>query len=748
MNSGALTVPIPLQSELTGVGDSISGSIRSFADKFHMSPSPTATLSAGVTMAPTYAPSSPVYSPSAAFQPVTGSPQNVVSRGVGDSFGAPSMPMEPLASFLASASSSPEAPSRVAAPRVPPVTSISRVVKTEAGTAAVPASPSRSVRVMLPSPGSPSRRPADLAPAPTSPLACQVQGSRPTINGGDSPKKLSEKMHEAVKEQFHEGQWERCDEGGSHRDGVLRRLCSSSTDVVNQRESYRSKGKKQPTTCFSGFFKHQDPVKKVDVLLVGGGIMSATLALLLKQLEPDWKIVIVERLAEVAQESSNGWNNAGTGHSALCEPNYTPEAGKSVDIHKAVTVNENFQLSRQYWAHLAEKGLVHPDKFISTTPHMTFAHGEEQIAWLKKRFNALKDHPLFQGMEYTEDPEKMKTWAPLMMQGRDDKERCAFTRVPYGTDVDFGELTKELTKAFVALGGDVQLMTNVCDFAKDESGLYDETWIVTTRKMKGLGRKPTQYRARFVFIGAGGYALPLLQKTKIPEIRGFMGFPISGEFLVCQNPDVVARHSSKVYGKAAIGAPPMSVPHLDARKIGGKPMLLFGPFAGFSPRFLKSGSLMDLFRSIRLDNIVPAAAAGLRNLDLSRYLIGQLLSTKSQKLEELKNFMPEAEAEDWSLVTAGQRVQIMKRDPQKTGVLQFGTEVVSSNGIAGLLGASPGASTAVQVALDVLANCFSEDMERWSPQLSTMIPSFGTRLSEAGHLSETLRRRTAQALHL
>ncbi|CAK9011638.1 Probable malate:quinone oxidoreductase (MQO) (Malate dehydrogenase [quinone]) [Durusdinium trenchii] len=464
-----------------------------------------------------------------------------------------------------------------------------------------------------------------------------------------------------------DGFWERCDEGGSHRKGLSRRLSSSMQDVVNQRESYRATKASRPASCFEGLFKHQDPVKKVDVLLVGGGIMSATLALLLKQLEPDWKIVMIERLAEVAQESSNGWNNAGTGHSALCEPNYTPEAGKTVDIHKAVTVNENFQLSRQYWAHLAEKGLVSPSKFISQTPHMTFAHGEEQIAWLKKRFEALKGHPLFQGMEYTEDPEKMKSWAPLMMEGRDDKERCAFTRVPDGTDVDFGELTKELTKAFISLGGDVQLMTTVCDFAKDQSGLYDETWIVTTRKSQGLSRKPTQYRARFVFIGAGGYALPLLQKTKIPDVRGFMGFPISGEFLVCQNPEVVAKHGSKVYGKAAIGAPPMSVPHLDARVIGGKPMLLFGPFAGFSPRFLKTGSLMDLFRALKLHNVVPAAAAGLRNLDLTRYLLGQLLSTKSQKLQELRSFLPEAEAEDWSLVTAGQRVQIMKRDPKKIG---------------------------------------------------------------------------------
>lgn len=719
-------MPVPLQTELTGgLGDTLSGS------RSYTTISPKASSMAGATLAPQYPPSSPVYSPSA---PVT---------YTGESSGA-HLPMEPLAAFLASPNSSPKVmapPLPATLPTLPPVSSRSRLIPARAvEVPEVPGSPVRTFRVVTTqSPGSPSR---SLAAAPV--LAASLP-----VRQDASPTKSLLHLHGVNGEEAFAGAgWEKCDEGGSHRAGVLRRLCSSSYDVVNQRENYRSTKAAKTTSCFSGLFKHQDPVKKVDVLLVGGGIMSATLALLLKQLEPTWKIVIVERLSEVAQESSNGWNNAGTGHSALCEPNYTPEAGKGVDIHKAVTVNENFQLSRQYWAYLAQKGLVNPDKFISTTPHMTFAHGEEQIAWLKKRFNALKDHPLFQGMEYTEDPETMKKWAPLMMEGRKDGERCAFTRVPYGTDVDFGELTKELTKAFVSLGGDVQLMTEVSDFAKDESGLYDETWIVKTRKTKGLSRKATQYRARFVFIGAGGYALPLLQKTRIPEIRGFMGFPISGEFLVCQNPDLVERHGSKVYGKAAIGAPPMSVPHLDARKIGGKPVLLFGPFAGFSPRFLKSGSLMDIFKSLRLHNILPAAVAGLRNLDLSWYLLGQLLSTKSQKLDELRNFVPEAEAEDWSLVTAGQRVQIMKRDPKKTGVLQFGTEVISSDGLAGLLGASPGASTAVQVTLDVLASCFRDDMERWSPQLLTMIPSFGCRLSETPGLAETLRRRTAQDLQL
>eukprot|EP00930_Biecheleria_cincta_P044808 TRINITY_DN3085_c0_g1_i1.p1 TRINITY_DN3085_c0_g1~~TRINITY_DN3085_c0_g1_i1.p1 ORF type:complete len:789 (+),score=149.81 TRINITY_DN3085_c0_g1_i1:28-2367(+) len=542
------------------------------------------------------------------------------------------------------------------------------------------------------------------------------------------------------------------EEGGSHKAGLHRRLSSNVDDIVNDRESFKGKPSEASSTwgCFDGLremLRPAEPAEEVDVVLVGGGIMSATVGLLLKQLEPSWKIVICERLGAVAMESSNGWNNAGTGHSALCEPNYTPAKGDTVDISKAVTVNENFQLSRQYWSHLVQTGLIKdPENFINVTPHMTFVHGDEHVDWCKKRFEALVKHPLFQGMEYTEDKKKMSEWAPIMMEGRDPDEKCAMTRVPYGTDVDFGELTRNLTKAFMSLGGIVRLFTEVTDLKRVDGALYDGAWSVTTKDSKGSCRK--QYSAKFVFVGAGGYALPLLQRSGIPEIRGFMGFPISGEFLVCQNPEVALRHKNKVYGKAAIGAPPMSVPHLDSRTIGGQPLVLFGPFAGFSPRFLKSGSLLDLFKSIRTHNILPAAAAGLQNLDLTVYLVKQLMASKSKKLSELREFMPNAKDEDWTLVTAGQRVQIMKKDPNKIGVLQFGTEVVSAEdgSIAGLLGASPGASTAVQVALDVVAKCFPKEFETWTPKIQEMIPSFGTRLSDNPAFAAHLHRDSAASL--
>merc|ERR1719254_165348 len=331
-------------------------------------------------------------------------------------------------------------------------------------------------------------------------------------------------------------------------------------------------------------------------------------------------------------------------------------------------------------------------------------------------------------MEYAEDVKTLRDWAPLMMEGRASTDKVALSRCTVGTDCDFGALTRELGKGFMKLGGNLLLFHTVSGLKKEADG----RWLLTVKK-NDLGAKVCQVRSKFIFVGAGGWALLLLQKSKIPEIRGFMGFPISGEFLVCQNPAVVDKHPCKVYGKAAIVAPPMSVPHLDKRIIGGKHMLLFGPFAGFSPRYLKTGSLMDLFKSIRLHNLVPAAAAGLQNLDLTVYLVKQLLASDNKKFAELMNFVPNAKPSDWLLVTAGQRVQIMKRDPKKVGILQFGTEVVSAadGSICGLLGASPGASTAVQVALDVLAKCFGKShMPQWSDTIKKMIPSYGTKLSD------------------
>jgi malate dehydrogenase (quinone) len=485
--------------------------------------------------------------------------------------------------------------------------------------------------------------------------------------------------------------------------------------------------------------------KPIDVALIGGGIMSATLGTLLKQLEPTWDIKIFERLSDVALESSNPWNNAGTGHSALCELNYTPEREDgSIDISSAVKVNEQFQVSRQFWTHLLKVGaLPDPSAFINSTPHMSFVWGEENVEYLRKRFEALKDHPLFEGLEYSEDASVIRGWAPLLIPGRKKSQPIAATRVAAGTDVDFGALTKLLINYLTSNGAELIVEESVSKIKRKNGN-----WRLTTRHT--VGNAPEFYDARFVFVGAGGYALNLLQKSGIKEIRGFGGFPVSGEFLRTDNQEIVKRHQAKVYGKPALGAPPMSVPHLDTRVVDGEASLMFGPYAGFSPKFLKSGSWFDLIASIRWHNLIPMIAAGASNLGLVKYLVGQLLARPSTKFDALTEFFPDGNPEDWYRITAGQRVQVIKKDAKKGGVLQFGTEVVAAadGSIAGLLGASPGASTAVPIMLGVLEKCFPAQLEGWQPKLAAMVPSFGTQLSENPKIADKTMAETAKALEI
>ena len=487
--------------------------------------------------------------------------------------------------------------------------------------------------------------------------------------------------------------------------------------------------------------------KPVDVALIGGGIMSATLGALLQQLEPDWDIQIFERLDDLALESTNPWNNAGTGHSALCELNYTPErADGSIDIASAVKVNEQFQVSRQFWSFLVETGaLPEPTSFINATPHMSFVWGEENVEYLRKRFEALKDHPLFRGMEYSEDARVIRSWAPLMIPGRRKSQPIAATRIASGTDVDFGSLAHLLTKKLIAGGADLNTEVLVTGLKRTRDGLWN---LKLRHDIGGTPIRPVT--ARFVFVGAGGYALNLLQKSGIKEIRGFGGFPVSGEFLRTDNPEIVARHTAKVYGKAAVGSPPMSVPHLDLRMVDGAGSLMFGPFAGASPKFLKSGSIFDLFASLRWHNVIPMVAAGAQNLSLVKYLVGQLAASRSAKFAELQEFYPDAKPEDWYPITAGQRVQVMKKDEKKIGVLQFGTEVVSAadGSIAGLLGASPGASTAVPIMLGLVEKCFPDRMDDWTPILKRMIPTYGQSLADQPELALGTIADTAETLRI
>ncbi|MFS0673494.1 malate:quinone oxidoreductase [Ornithinibacillus sp. 179-J 7C1 HS] len=486
---------------------------------------------------------------------------------------------------------------------------------------------------------------------------------------------------------------------------------------------------------------------KTDVILIGAGIMSATLGSLLKELAPDWDITVIEQLAKPGEESSNEWNNAGTGHAALCELNYTPEKSDgSIDIKKAININEQFQLSRQFWSYLVNKDLIkNPKEFVMPLPHMSLVHGEKDVEFLKKRFEALSESPLFKGMEFSDDPDKLKEWIPVIMEGRASTEPIAATKIDSGTDVNFGALTRTLFDHLKEKNVKIKYKHSVKNMKRTSDGSWE-------LKVKNLESGTVEHHsAKFVFLGAGGGSLHLLQKSGIPEGKGIGGFPVSGLFMVCNNPDVVEKHQAKVYGKAKVGAPPMSVPHLDTRYIDNKKSLLFGPFAGFSPKFLKTGSYLDLIRSVKPHNVVNMIGAGVKNFSLTKYLIQQVLLTKEKRMEELREFIPEARSEDWDMVVAGQRVQVIKEtESGGKGTLQFGTEVVSAadGSIAALLGASPGASTAVHVMLEVLSKCFPDQMQSWEPKIKEMIPSYGLSLTENPELAEKILQNTAQTLHL
>jgi malate dehydrogenase (quinone) len=495
--------------------------------------------------------------------------------------------------------------------------------------------------------------------------------------------------------------------------------------------------------------KARTDAEQVDVVLVGAGIMSATLATLLHQLFPGLTLQAFERLGGVAIESSQVMNNAGTGHAANCELNYTPQkADGTVDVSKALGINEAFEVSLQLWASLVERGLLpEPGRFVNPVPHVAVVWGEDDVRFLRARHAALAAHPSFAGMELSEDRARLNEWMPLVTEGRDASVPLAATRVRRGTDVDFGRLTRALFDGLTSTGAlGLHLHHEVRWLQRDPQG----GWRVGVRERRTGATR--ELHAGFVFLGAGGGALPLLQRSGLPEARGYGGFPVSGQWLVCRNDAVIARHHAKVYGKAALGAPPMSVPHLDTRFWNGRRALLFGPFAGFTTKYLKSGSFLDLFASMRTHNLGPMLAVARDNANLTRYLVGQALQPQARRLEALRAYFPGARDEDWTLAIAGQRVQIIKRDATRTGRLEFGTEVVTAadGSLAALLGASPGASTAASAMLDVVRRCFADRLAAPEAQaaLQRLIPSTGHRLAAEPEVLATVRERNDALLGL
>lgn len=464
--------------------------------------------------------------------------------------------------------------------------------------------------------------------------------------------------------------------------------------------------------------------RQYDLILVGGGIMSATLAVLLRQANPDLKMLVLERLEAVSLESSNAWNNAGTGHAALCELNYMPDDpnGNLPSAEKAISINQQFQESREFWASLVKEGVLgDPETFIHSVPHMTFVMGSKDVDYLERRYQALKDQPLFSGMEFSKDFDQIAKWAPIMIEGRPATEIAA-TRIEQGTDVDYGQLTEQLFAWLKTKEVEILTRHEVRSLRKSNG-----SWLVSGKNMNSK----FEFSSPRVFVGAGGWALKLLQKARIKEIEGYGTFPVSGHFLKTENPELVAKHQAKVYSQAAVGAPPMSVPHLDTRVIDGKTSLLFGPFAGLNLKFLKNGSWLDLPASIRFGNIISYLSVALKNFPLVVYLVKEILKSPKQKIESLRDFVPNARAQDWELYEAGQRAQVIK-PANGIGVLQFGTEVISSEdgSIAGLLGASPGASVATRVMIDVARRMFPESLNPWMTGISRLVPSYGLRLND------------------
>ncbi|EKM0529295.1 malate dehydrogenase (quinone) [Cronobacter turicensis] len=489
--------------------------------------------------------------------------------------------------------------------------------------------------------------------------------------------------------------------------------------------------------------------EKTDVLLIGGGIMSASLGTVLQEIQPDWKQLMVEKLDGVALESSNGWNNAGTGHSANMELNYTPEREDgSIDVTKALEINEAFMISRQFWSSQVKRGVLNdPHSFINSTPHMSFVWGDKNVEYLTKRYQALQQTTLFQGMQFSTDQQQIKKWAPLIIEGRDPKQKVAATWTPVGTDVNYGEITRQLVGSLKKTSNfKLETSSEVTDFKRNA----DNSWHVTITDVNS--GKEHAVDAKYVFIGAGGGALKLLQKTGIPEADNYAGFPVGGSFLVSENPEIARQHGEKVYGQASVGAPPMSVPHLDARFLDGKRVVLFGPFATFSTKFLKNGSFFDLLSTTTTSNFMPMTDVGLDNFDLVKYLIGQVMLSDEDRFEALKEYYPTARKEDWKLIQAGQRVQIIKKDPEKGGVLKLGTEIVTDQQktLAALLGASPGASTAAPISINVIKQLFPEQYksEAWQSKLREIVPSYGQKLNGNVALTQQVWDETASTLQL
>ena len=478
--------------------------------------------------------------------------------------------------------------------------------------------------------------------------------------------------------------------------------------------------------------------KKTDddgITLIGGGIMSLTLGVLINEIYPDYPINLIEKLSDISLESSSALNNAGTGHAGYCELNYTPqEKNGEINISRAININEMFENSLEFWAYLETKyKFFDCKKFLKKTPHISFVKGDKNIIFLKSRYESLKKQPLFKEMEFSDDPKIIHQWAPLLNFKNEKKERYAATRVEHGTDINFGEISIQLLN-LLKKNKKFHLYTNsnVEKISVLKDGLID-------LKIKNqINKNIIEIKSNRIFIGAGGQSIALLQKMGLKETNGYAGFPISGKWLICNNKEIVKRHNAKVYSQVFDNAPPMSIPHLDLREIDGKQYLLFGPFAGFTFKFLKQGSNLDLPKSIRINNIRSLIIVFLKNFSLLIYLIKQSLMNHASRMKQLRYFYEDAKDSDWKLLDAGKRVQIIKNCPFEGSKLEFGTEIIFSQNkrICALIGASPGASISANAMSKVFIGMFGKNKY---VNLKKIISSYGSNLNSSSMKTKKFR---------
>lgn len=496
----------------------------------------------------------------------------------------------------------------------------------------------------------------------------------------------------------------------------------------------------RPTSSFSEYSLHAitfqimslRPLSNPDVVLIGSGIMSANLGALLKTLDSNLSIQLFEVTDEFAKEASNGWNNAGTGHAGICELSYTPDqaADGTVDVSNAIKIFEQFESSRQFWAYAVEKGMIsNPRDCINPVAHMSFVHGDQQVEFLRQRHKGMANHHFFETMTYSTDRGEIASWAPLLLDERDPNVPIAATRMEEGTDVNFGSIALSLVN-WLDEQDDCCALTGhkVVGLEKTKRG-----WDVLVENL--ATEELTVTSAKFVFVGAGGGSLQLLQKAGIPQAQGLGGFPIGGQWLICKNPEVIAKHQAKVYGQALEAAPTMAVPHLDTRILDGEKSLLFGPFASWTTKFLHGkGSFFDLPGTVKPHNLATLLKVGISNLPLVKYLVQQGTQSMQDRMDVLHVFYPGAKAEDWKLIDAGIRVQAIKKEDGEAGIVHYGTEVITSDdcSISALLGASPGASVSVHIVLEVIKKCLPEmlETEEGKRKILEMIPNFNEDLKD------------------